>query len=113
MQTFAKRIGDIWVVKLSGRLHSRTAHQFEQELLTQIEHDGPKIILDLESLHAINSAGLRMLHCLAAKFESNDGRLTFCSTDDDFLAYLEVTGLCTRCHVHGTLDDALAFFGAD
>ena len=112
MQTFAKRIGEIWVVKLSGRLHSSTAHQFEQDLLAEIDGDRPKVILDLESLHAINSAGLCMLHCLAAKLERTNGRLIFCNTDDDFLANLESTGLCSRCQIHGSLDDALAFFDA-
>ena len=55
-----KAYGDAYICELTGRIDSSNAAEFE-EALTGIPMDGKLLILDMEALEFISSAGLRVI----------------------------------------------------
>jgi len=70
MEFSAQQITDVTLIRVTGRIDHKTVKDFENALTPFLETDNPaadkKIILDLEGLEFLTSAGLRML-MIAAK----------------------------------------------
>jgi len=68
--------GNVAVFALSGQLDAVTAPELEARLGTWLRNPGPGLVLDLEALEYISSAGLRVLLMTAKKMKAANGR--FC-----------------------------------
>jgi len=70
MEFSAQQIADVTLIRVTGRIDHKTVKDFENALAPFLETGAPaadqKIILDLEGLEFLTSAGLRML-MIAAK----------------------------------------------
>ena len=77
-------------IKVSGRLDTATAPQLDEELKNSI--DGiEKLVMDLEDLEYISSAGLRVL-LSAQKTMNKTGRMTVKNANESIHEIFEVTG---------------------
>ncbi len=82
--------GSKLTVALEGRLDTTTAPQLEGELRTAV--DGiEELVIDLQSLDYISSAGLRVL-LSAQKVMNKQGRMTIRNANADIMDIFEVTG---------------------
>ena len=82
--------GTTLTIALEGRLDAVTAPQLEGELRAAV--DGiTDLILDLEKLDYISSAGLRVL-LSAQKIMVNQGRMTIRGVNPEVMEIFEVTG---------------------
>jgi len=75
---------------LDGRLDTVTSPQFEKQLDETIEN-AASIVLDLEKLEYISSAGLRVL-LKAQKAMKNEKSLKLKNVGDAVMEVLEITG---------------------
>ena len=70
MEFSAQQIADVTLIRVTGRIDHKTVKDFENALTPFLEAGNPaadtKIIIDLEGLEFLTSAGLRML-MIAAK----------------------------------------------
>ena len=82
--------GAILTVALDGRLDTMTAPQLEEVLCTSTD-DVEKLILDLEKLEYISSAGLRVI-LSAQKRMNKQGRMTVRKVKPEIMEIFEVTG---------------------
>lgn len=81
---------DELTIKISGRLETVTAPKLEEELKTSLQ--GVKtLIMDLEELEYISSAGLRVLFS-AQKTMNKQGRMIVRNVNEDVMEVFEVTG---------------------
>ena len=81
---------DTLCVALEGRLDTTTAPQLECELKADL--DGVKtLILDLEALEYISSAGLRVL-LSAQKIMAKQGEMKLIHVSETIMEIFEVTG---------------------
>ena len=78
-----ERDGDTYVVRATGELDLANCSQFDRELRAAEASDAAVILLDLEGLAFIDSAGLTMIRRAVSRNETNGG--------------LQITGL--RGHV--------------
>ncbi len=85
-----KQDGDVLELFLGGRLDTTTAPQLEQELGASL--DGVKeLILNMESLEYLSSAGLRVL-LQAQKRMSRQGTMKVTHVSEIVMEIFEVTG---------------------
>ena len=82
--------GSELVIKLSGRLDTTTAPEFEKEIDDSIS-GVTKLTIDLSELEYISSAGLRVL-LKTQKTISKNGEMVICGANEIVTEILEVTG---------------------
>ena len=88
-----KKDGNVLTVELEGRLDTNTAPKLDAELS---DLDGIKrIVLDLNKLEYISSAGLRVVLMLHKKMASTGGRRIISNPTDDVMDVLDMTGFST------------------
>ncbi len=81
---------DELTIRVTGRLETVTAPKLEEELKTSLQ--GVKtLIMDLEELEYISSAGLRVLFS-AQKTMSKQGGMIVRNVNEDVMEVFEVTG---------------------
>ena len=78
------------IVKITGRLDSASAPECEAEILP-VEEGVDELILDLERLDYISSAGLRVL-LLAQKEMMTKGEMKVIHVQETVLDILDITG---------------------
>ena len=84
--------GSAVTMALAGRLDTSTAPQLEAEL-KQTLPGMQKLVLDLQELDYISSAGLRVI-LTAQKIMNRQGKLVICHVNATILEVFEVTGFC-------------------
>ena len=82
--------GTTLTITLDGRLDTMTAPKLEEVLCTSTD-DVEKLILDLEKLEYISSAGLRVI-LSAQKRMNKQGRMTVRKVKPEIMEIFEVTG---------------------
>lgn len=82
--------GTTLTITLDGRLDTMTAPKLEEILCTSTD-DVEELILDLEKLEYISSAGLRVL-LSAQKRMNKQGRMTVRKVKPEIMEIFEVTG---------------------
>lgn len=70
-----EHVGDVLVVKMSGRLDSSTAQAAEEHLAGVIGKHSPHLALDMAQVDYISSAGLRVLLVVAKKLQQAKGKM--------------------------------------
>ena len=85
-----KTNGNTLTVVLSGRLDTTTAPELERELKDSFG-GVENLIIDMEALEYISSAGLRVL-LSAQKVMNKQGRMTVTHVNETIMEIFEVTG---------------------
>lgn len=83
--------GDVNEVKLSGRLDVKAAKEADAAF-AEAAQAAPNVVLDLEELDYIASAGLRALKRLRGAVRGNGGTLSVRNVQEDVMDVLEMTG---------------------
>lgn len=90
MEILNKKNGTELTLFLSGRLDTNTAPQLESEIASSIS-GVTDLILDIEKLEYISSAGLRVL-LAAQKTMNKQGTMTVKNVCDDIKEVFDITG---------------------
>jgi len=69
--------GDFLVTTIKGRIDAVTSPELEKTLISQIEVGELKIIVDMQDVEYISSAGLRVFLLTAKKLNTLKGKLVF------------------------------------
>lgn len=96
------------VLAVEGRVNSSTVPQFERVLDAVADAGTKGMVLDLENLAYISSAGLRVLLELTKAQARKGGTLTVCSVPDSLRRILQVSGFDQIIPVHDSQAEALA-----
>src|ERR1700741_3303550 len=75
MDFASEHVGDVLVVKVSGRLDSSTAQAAEETFAQLLGKHAPFLTLDMSKLDYISSAGLRVLLVVAKKLQQAKGKM--------------------------------------
>lgn len=90
MEIHKEQTGSELTITLSGRLDTATAPQLEAELKRSL--DGTeRLVLDLEALEYMSSAGLRVL-LAAQKVMNRQGEMIVRKVNETIMEVFEVTG---------------------
>lgn len=106
MQIVETRAGAAMVAAIDGRLDTATAAEAETKLLALLGA-GP-LIVDLEAVRYVSSAGLRVLLKSAKQAQSAGGRFSVCALQPAVREVFEISGFDRIIPSYATRAEAIA-----
>lgn len=82
-------------LKISGWLETKTAAELQAQV-DELSVDTEELVMDLEGLEYISSAGLRQI---VAAHKKMNGRLTLIHVQPEIMEVLEMAGFVKRLHI--------------
>ena len=98
------------VARVAGRIDGNTAREFEDTVKSAADDDVGSLVIDLESLDYISSAGLRALLLIAKEMWKKEAKFALCSLSKPVSEVVELSGFDKIIPVHPSQDEALASF---
>ena len=99
------------IAKAEGRIDGVNARDFEEALKAAISSDDSTVVMDLEGLSYISSAGLRVILLIAKTLRKRNAELLLCSLSDPIREVFEISGFDKIIPVHASREQALASIG--
>jgi len=98
--------GETTVLTLSGELTQDQADSFRRSCLERVSNGVRDVVLNLEHLTLVDSAGLEVLLWLREQTSEHDGQLRLVNPDDTIRKILEITRLDKRFEIHKSIESA-------
>ena len=105
--TCERRDGVLWFY-VSGRINILNATQFEETVANEIQDGDRAVIIDLEKLVYISSAGLYAVLRVAKLMWQRDAAFALCELSDSVHLVFERIGFTKIIGIHSTRAGALA-----
>ncbi|MCJ7685998.1 MAG: STAS domain-containing protein [Desulfobacteraceae bacterium] len=110
MQIKEEKQNEVHIFKLEGRLDSNTSPTFEEKVAGAIAKGAIQMIIDLENLEYLSSAGLRVILKTTKDLKRLEGKLVLCSMADYVREVFEISGFDSFLPITASRDDALKKF---
>ena len=110
MEVETKRQGDTLIAKTDGRVDGANAREFQTALEAAIDANECAVILDMEQLSYISSAGLRVILLLAKALQGQNRKFAICSLSESIQEVFEISGFDKIISIHPSQAEALAVF---
>lgn len=98
------------VAKTEGRVDGANAREFQDALETLLNDGVTVMVLDLENLSYISSAGLRVLLLVSKQLQSRAAKFGVCSLSGPISEVFQISGFDRIIPTHATQADALSAF---
>jgi len=106
MEINVKSIGQVTVIEISGDIDSTTAPQAQEQILPLVQ-PGSKVLLDMNGVEYMSSAGLRMLLSTYRQISRGDGGIVLVGLGEEIKDTMSVTGFLNFFTTRDTLDEGL------
>ena len=110
MEISVKTTNDVKVLVFAGRLDTQTSTDAQMQLTQLIEGGETKILLNLEKLDYISSAGLRILLAAAKQLKTTNGELRLCNLNEVILEVFAISGFDMILPISESESEALEGF---
>jgi anti-sigma B factor antagonist len=110
MKMTNREVGGVSVVALDGRIFGDESNALRAQLKSLIAEGKKKIVLNMDNIKYIDSAGLGILVAAHCSTKSQGGSLVLCHLGRKFLEVLQITKLVTVFEVCDTEAAAVASF---
>ena len=110
MQISVKTTNEVKVLTFEGRLDTQTSPDAQQQLTRLIEEGETKILVNLEKIDYISSAGLRVLLVVAKQLKTTDGELRICSLNEVVKEVFDISGFDMILPISASESEALEGF---
>lgn len=107
MAITTERHDGILIATTEGRIDGVNAHEFQADIENAIEDSDTAVILDMEKLSYISSAGLRVILLTAKKLQRQNARLAVCSLSTSIREVFEISGFAKIIPIHGSLSETI------
>ena len=104
----ADQIDGVLVISVAGRIDGMNAQEFRQDLDKEIGGSDSSVILDVEKLSYISSAGLRSILLIAKTLQSRNMKFIMCSLPAPIKEIFEIAGFDKIINVLKSRSDAIA-----
>ena len=106
-----RSVGEITILKPSGRIDSQSSPEFETALGQKLE-SAQDVILDFSDVPYISSAGLRVVLVAAKQVARGQGKFALAALKPEIFSVFKVSGLTSVLKIFDTPESALSAFGA-
>ena len=113
MEVMAERRDGVVLIRVSGRIDGSNADAFDDAVSAAIACDDRDVLVDLESLSYIGTAGLRTFAKVARKLRGATATLAICAVPDETRRVFEITGFDRVIPTFPTRADALDFLARE
>jgi anti-sigma B factor antagonist len=107
MEISARNEGSVAVLEVAGDIDGKTAPAFQAQVLTQIQ-PGARILLDMEKVGFMSSAGLRVMLLTYREATGKQARLVLSGLNEGVRTSMAATGFIKFFTVRGSLAEGLA-----
>ena len=107
MELNAQREGDIVSVAVEGRLDSSNASKFEEAVNSEVGDSSLSLILDLENLAYISSAGLRAILLITKAVKAKGANIALCALPSQIEEVFSISGFDKIIPIHPTRQEAV------
>lgn len=111
MEVHTERVGGALIARAVGRIDGSNSREFESALHATLSKQDSVLILDMQSLSYISSAGLRVILMAAKMLQRRGGKFMVCSLSESIDEVFEISGFNRIIPTHATRTDALAALG--
>ncbi len=108
-----ERQDDILAALITGRIDGSNVMQFEESIKDAIEEGDRAVVLDMENLTYISSAGLRAILMTAKTLQNRNAKFLLCSLSKSIREVFEVSGFDKIINIQPDRAQALAAIGAE
>ena len=108
MDIYTEKKGNAVVVRIKGKVDADTAPSLEECFTNQIAQNENKIIVNLEGLDYISSAGLRVVLAAAKNLKALHGELLFVGLKGSVEKVFKISGFYSAFKIFDTEETALA-----
>lgn len=110
MEIAVSEAGEVKVLRIDGKLDTKTSPDAQALLTELIEQGATKIVVNFDKLVYISSAGLRVLLAAAKQLKGNSGELRVCSLNEVVQEVFEISGFNTILAISESELEALEGF---
>ncbi len=110
MDVNVKSLKHVDVVKVAGRVDSSSAPDLEKNLQQLWESGRKELVLDLENVDYLSSAGLRVMVSTLKAVKRNGGNLKLAAPSARVSEVLQLAGLSAIFEIYPTQVDAVGSF---
>jgi anti-anti-sigma factor len=107
MQVTEGRLGGATTLRIAGRVDSSVSQILEQRVLDVVSRDG-RIVVDLEEMNYISSAGLRCFIILAKQAHAKNQIIALSGMREEVSEIFEISGLLRLFAIYDTAEAAVA-----
>ncbi len=111
MDVTSQRTGGALIVSVEGRVDGANARKFQKAVEGVIDDDRA-VILDMENLGYISSAGLRSILLIAKGLQKRKAQFAVCSLQDAIGEVFRIVGFDKIVTIHSSQGDAVAAMGS-
>ncbi len=110
MQISTRQSYDVLIVDMEGRLDSKSSGRSYDELVAVAQGEQKQVVINLEKLEFITSAGLRVLLMASKLLKAKRGDLKLCCPNEMVNDVLKTAGFDSLLHVYATETEAVKSF---
>jgi anti-sigma B factor antagonist len=112
MEIETRRVYDVLVVDMSGRLDSHSSGDAGDRMVKLVQAEDKRVLLNLEKLEYVSSAGLRIIIRAAKLLQTNRGELKICNARGVVRDALETAGFHSLIKIYDSEKEAFSAFAA-
>ena len=110
MQIDVRNVYDVLVVDMAGKLDSQTSGVAGDRMTEIVQGDAKKIVLNLQDLDYVSSAGLRIILRASKLLQGRNGKFRICNATGLVREVLESSGFDSLLKTYDTERDAVSSF---
>ena len=110
MKIEARNVDDVLVVDMSGTLDSTSSGEAGDRIVDIAKGEHRRVLLNLEKVDYVSSAGLRVILRGAKLLQVNRGELKICNANTLVKSVLKTSGFNSLIKVYNTEQDAYSAF---
>ena len=110
MEIGTRKVYDVLVVDMGGRLDSHTSGDAGDRLVAIAQGDDRRVVLNLATLDFVSSAGLRVILRAAKLLQVSKGELKICGAKQQVGNVLVTAGFDSLIKLYATEQEAFAAF---
>jgi anti-anti-sigma factor len=107
MEIIEKKENGVCILSLVGRLDPTTSPQFKDKIFEVLGEGTTSVVLDLEKLNYLSSAGLRVLLEAKKEITKSGGEIVLCSVREYIKEVFDVTGFDSLFPIASDVEKAL------
>ena len=98
------------IIRVEGRLDAASSPNLENKLNELINAGKKQLLLDFAKVDYLSSAGMRLLLSVTKKLKTIDGKLNFCSINEEVMEIIKMAGFERILAIYPTEKEALDGF---
>src|SRR5215831_14585419 len=110
MKIETRTVYDVLVIDMTGRLDSNSSGDAGDRIMSIVQGQHKRVLLDLEKVDFVSSAGLRVIIRGAKFLQVNRGELKICNARNGVKNVLETSGFNSLIKTYDTEKEAISAF---